>query len=81
MTPKQKKFIKAYLGEAQFCAAKAARMAGYADATHEGWRLKNNPEILSAINEALDGAGMSEQRKRVRQKLDAEGRRTRGRIL
>lgn len=49
MTDKQKMFVEAYVGEAKFCATKAAKMAGYSPRTAyaKGHDLKKQlaPEI------------------------------------
>lgn len=59
MTPRQQRFVSAYVGEAKFNATKAAEIAGYAQPRQRGCELKSEPEIAAAIKEHLDAAAMS----------------------
>ncbi len=56
LTETQQAFIKAYLGEAHYCAAKAARIIGsksnYA-AWQLGYRMMKNPAVRAVIDECL----------------------------
>jgi phage terminase small subunit len=55
LTTKQERFVLAYIGEARFNAAKAARMAGYAErsAHVEGHRLLRNADIAARVKDLL----------------------------
>lgn len=53
LTPKQKAFIDAYVGEARGNATKAARIAGYADPEVSGWQNKQKAVVADAIREIL----------------------------
>jgi len=57
----QRKFVDAYLGEAKFNAAKAARAAGYSEnhINKTGGRVKRHPLVKQAIEEGLDERGLT----------------------
>lgn len=54
LTPKQRRFADAYLGDAKGNATEAARIAGYADPQQSGWMNKTNVEIRAYIDARLD---------------------------
>ncbi len=58
---KQQRFVDAYVGEARANAAKAARLAGYSEATarQQGQRLLTNVDIQAAISERVSEYAMS----------------------
>lgn len=58
LTPKQQKFLEAYLGEANFNATAAARIAGYKSPHPEGSRLLRNATVAEAMNKAWEERGM-----------------------
>lgn len=62
LTPKQKKFCEAYLGEAKFNATKAAILAGYSEKTagSTGYENLKKPEILAYMRENQSSAGINE---------------------
>ena len=51
LTPKQRKFVTAFLGEADRNASRAAKIAGYACAVAVSNRLLRNASIINAIRE------------------------------
>jgi phage terminase small subunit len=55
LTPKQQAFVMAYIGEARFNAAKAAKMAGYSEASarQRGYELVTNRDIAARIKAEL----------------------------
>lgn len=55
LTPKQQRFVDAYVGEAHFNKAKAARMAGYSEksARKIGLDLYKTPHIRARIDEIV----------------------------
>ena len=53
MTGKQRLFVEFYCGEARGNASEAARLAGYSDVAHDGYRLKKHKEVWAAIEAAL----------------------------
>ena len=61
-TVKQRAFMKAYLGEANFNGAKAARIAGYSVKTARDMASENlaKPHIAREIKRRLDLIGLSE---------------------
>ena len=61
LTPKQRRFLEAYLGEAGWNAAKAARIAGYPERTARSIGCENltKPDIRAAIDERLAEAAMT----------------------
>jgi len=66
LTGKQKKFAFAYLGEAGFCAAKAARLAGYNASSNVafaviGHELKNKPHVKKFIDDQMAEIGMTDK--------------------
>jgi hypothetical protein len=50
LTPKQRAFVAAYLGDAKGVALKAARMAGYAQPVASAADNMENPRILARIS-------------------------------
>lgn len=60
LSPKQQRFIEAYLGQAHFCAAEAARMAGYSkqSARQIGQENLSKPSIRAAIDAWLTDNAM-----------------------
>lgn len=59
LTDKQKLFVEAYLGPAQFNATKAAAAAGYKDPEQAGWENRQKQEIAEAIRRRLSEAAMT----------------------
>lgn len=59
LTDKQRAFIEAYLGPAQFNATKAAAAAGYKDPEQAGWENRQKQEIAEAIRRRLSEAAMT----------------------
>jgi phage terminase small subunit len=61
LTPMQRKFVDAYVGESRANAARAARMAGYSEKTarQQGQRLLTNVDIQEAISERASEYAMS----------------------
>jgi phage terminase small subunit len=63
LTTKQRLFIEAYLGEAQFNATQAARIAGYKGNDNvlgvTGHELLRNPKIAAVVSERINEAAMS----------------------
>lgn len=61
LTPKQRRFLDAYLTEARWNATRAAKIAGYSEHTAYsiGWELLRKPEIKAAVNERLAESAMS----------------------
>jgi hypothetical protein len=57
LTERQRAFVRAFVGEAQGVATRAATIAGYSSSN--ATRLMSTPAIRSAIGEAVDEAGMS----------------------
>lgn len=53
LTPKQYRFVMAYLGEARGDASKAAQIAGYQHYKQQGYQTKNQPAVRAAIDKAL----------------------------
>jgi len=86
LTPKQQRWLAAYLGAARFNATEAAHMAGYAGDRRtlavSGYRAAHNPRLAAAIKaeEARLHAEMMAERRRwvdaneARQRPTARGR-------
>lgn len=60
-TPKQQRFIDAYLGESHGNATDAARKAGYSDPEQSGYQCKQNVEIRAHIDAVLSARSLSSQ--------------------
>jgi hypothetical protein len=60
LTIKQKRFIEAYLGKANFNITKAAKLAGYSEKTSYsiGSELLKKPEIKEAVSTRLQESAM-----------------------
>jgi len=56
---KRRLFVDYYLGKANGCKTKAARMAGYAGPANEGYRLCNDPDVWAYIQDRLKASAMS----------------------
>ncbi len=56
LTPKQRKFVDAYVGLARFNASEAVRLAGYTtkNANDLGYQLRNTPHVRARIDEILE---------------------------
>jgi phage terminase small subunit len=50
LTEKRRRFVEAYMGQAKGNATEAARIAGYAKPTEEGYRLLRNAQVRAAID-------------------------------
>ena len=59
LTPKQQRFIAAYLGEAKGNATAAARIAGYKDPESSAHESKQNPAIRAQIDAQLAAETLS----------------------
>lgn len=59
LTPKQQRFLDAYLGEARGNGAEAARIAGYSDPEISAFDCKRNPVIRARIEERLLAESLS----------------------
>ena len=59
LTPKQQRFVNAYLATAHGNATEAARIAGYKEHHTEGWRLLQNAVIRAQIDEQLAAESLS----------------------
>ena len=59
LTPKQQRFVNAYLGPCHGNASKAAESAGYADPPQAGYVLKKNVDIRAAIDAQLAAETLS----------------------
>lgn len=61
LTPKQEKFVAAYIGEARFNATLAAKIAGYSEksAARIGYDLKKTPSIRARIDELLEANSLT----------------------
>lgn len=61
LTAKQRRFVEAYVGEAKFCAAAAARIAGYSErsARELGRRLRRDTAVAAAIAERMSELAMA----------------------
>ena len=59
MTEREQAFVEAYCGEARWNAAEAARLAGYANAKQEGWRLKQRADVRAEIDARLNALALS----------------------
>lgn len=64
VNPRRKRFIHAYLGEAQGNATQAAIIAGYSQATagQSGHRLLKDPQVRQAVLSRLDRVDTSTDR-------------------
>lgn len=56
LTNKQRKFVECYL--THWNATRAAEEAGYAHATHQAWRILQQPEIQAEVKARLAEAAM-----------------------
>lgn len=54
LTPKQRRFCDAYLGEAKGNGSEAARIAGYALPREQAYENLSKPDIRAYIDERLD---------------------------
>lgn len=70
ITAKQRKFVQAFLGEAQGNATKAAKLAGYGSPKQEGHRLTNadqykhvQDEIAEQMQKRVEGAILTRQQR------------------
>jgi len=56
MTPKQQRFVDAYVGEARFNASRAVIEAGYVTKNPNdlGYQLRNTPHVRARIDEILE---------------------------
>jgi len=62
---KRRKFVQAYLGEANFCGAEAAKIAGYSPRTarQKAWSLLHeDKKVRRAIEQGLELMGVNEDR-------------------
>lgn len=59
LTPKQRRWANAYLGEARGNATEAARIAGYRDPGVSGYENKRNQAIRAYVAERLEAESMS----------------------
>ncbi|HET8522270.1 MAG TPA: terminase small subunit [Thermomicrobiales bacterium] len=59
LTPKQRRFADAYLGEAKGNATEAARIAGYKLPEQSGYENKKKPEIRAYIDDRLNAETLS----------------------
>jgi phage terminase small subunit len=59
LTPKQRRWANAYLGEARGNATEAARIAGYSDPEVSGFDCKRNQAIRAYVDERLDAETLS----------------------
>lgn len=59
MTGKQRAFVDAYTGVANFNATEAARIAGYANPSELGYRTKNDPEVAEEIEQRVTANAMA----------------------
>jgi phage terminase small subunit len=66
LTPKQRAFVDAYCGEANFVGQTAAKMAGYSErgASQQGTMLLRNPKVRAEIKSRLDD--LQDQGMRIR---------------
>lgn len=56
LTNKQRKFIERYL--THWNATRAAKEAGYTHATHQAWRILQQPEVQAEVKARLSEAAM-----------------------
>jgi phage terminase small subunit len=59
LTPKQRAFVDAYLGDANGNGAEAARLAGYRDPDVSAFDCKQNPAIRAHIDAVLEARSLS----------------------
>lgn len=57
LSPRERQFVEAYVGEARFRAPEAAARAGYAPSY--GYVLRRKPEVAEAIREVLSTRSLS----------------------
>ena len=78
LTPKQQRFLDAYLGEAQLNGSKAATIAGYAAPEVTASQLLRNPKVarelerIRADRAKKDVASRTYKRERLRQIMEGE---------
>jgi hypothetical protein len=87
LTPKRRRFVEAYCGEARWNATKAAELAGYKGGTRhsleaEAWRLLRNVEIKAAVAWLSEQTGLdrSEWAGRISSILRNPGEATRDQL-
>lgn len=63
LSPLERRFVDAYIGDAHFNATQAARIAGYTEksAGQMGFRVKNRPNVRARIREALEEATLTRE--------------------
>lgn len=68
LTDKQRAFVIAYLGEANYNAKVAAEIAGYSSPYQAGWDNRRNPHVRRAIDQHLEDmnqVGLGQRHMRV----------------